>query len=116
MYPLGLLFGLGFDTASEISLLGISAGQGSAGLPVWSIIVFPALFTAGMSHVDTSDGIIMVQAYGWAFQQPVRKLYYNLMMTLISIIVALLVGGIEALSLIVDKLQLRDPYGMSSAN
>jgi nickel/cobalt transporter (NiCoT) family protein len=109
MYPLGLLFGLGFDTASEISLLGISAAQGSAGLPVWSILVFPALFTAGMSLVDTADGIIMVQAYGWAFQQPVRKLYYNLTMTLISIIVALLVGGIEALSLIVDKLQLQGP-------
>jgi nickel/cobalt transporter (NiCoT) family protein len=107
MYPLGLLFGLGFDTASEISLLGISAAQGSAGLPVWSILVFPALFTAGMSLVDTADGIIMVQAYGWAFQQPVRKLYYNLIMTLISIIVALLVGGIEALSLIVHKLQLQ---------
>ena len=109
MYPLGLLFGLGFDTASEISLLGISAAQGSAGLPVWSILVFPALFTAGMSLVDTADGIIMVQAYGWAFQQPVRKLYYNLTMTLISIMVALLVGGIEALSLIVDKLQLQGP-------
>lgn len=109
MYPLGLLFGLGFDTASEISLLGISAAQGSAGLPVWSILVFPALFTAGMSLVDTADGIIMVQAYGWAFQQPVRKLYYNLMMTLISIIVALLVGGIEVLSLMVDKLQLQGP-------
>ncbi|WP_426442730.1 HoxN/HupN/NixA family nickel/cobalt transporter [Bradyrhizobium genosp. P] len=110
MYPLGLLFGLGFDTASEIGLLGISAAQGSAGLPVWAILVFPALFTAGMSLIDTADGIMMVQAYGWAFAQPVRKLYYNLTMTLISIIVALLIGGIEALGLIASKLELQGPF------
>jgi high-affinity nickel-transport protein len=110
MYPLGFLFGLGFDTASEIGLLGISAAQGSAGLPVWSILVFPVLFTAGMSLIDTADGIIMVQAYGWAFRQPVRKLYYNLTMTLISIIVALLIGGIEALGLIASKLNLQGPF------
>ncbi|WP_407170078.1 HoxN/HupN/NixA family nickel/cobalt transporter [Bradyrhizobium sp. ORS 111] len=110
MYPLGFLFGLGFDTASEIGLIGISAAQGSAGLPVWSILVFPALFTAGMSLIDTADGIIMVQAYGWAFRQPVRKLYYNLTMTLISIIVALLIGGIEALGLIASKLDLQGPF------
>lgn len=110
MYPLGLLFGLGFDTASEIGLLGIAAAQGSAGLPVWAILVFPALFTAGMSLIDTADGIIMVQAYGWAFRQPVRKLYYNLTMTLISIVVALLIGGVEALGLIADKLDLRGPF------
>lgn len=109
MYPLGLLFGLGFDTASEIGLLGISAAQGSAGLPVWSILVFPTLFTAGMALIDTADGILMVQAYGWAFQRPVRKLYYNLTMTLISIMVALLIGGIEALSLIGGKLRLQGP-------
>jgi nickel/cobalt transporter (NiCoT) family protein len=107
MYPLGLLFGLGFDTASEVGLLVISAAQGSAGLPVWAILVFPVLFTVGMSLVDTADGVIMVQTYGWAFRSPVRKLYYNLTMTLISIIVALLIGGIEALSLIADKLQLQ---------
>lgn len=110
MYPLGFLFGLGFDTASEIGLLGIAAAQGSAGLPVWSILVFPALFTAGMSLIDTADGIIMVQAYGWAFRQPVRKLYYNLTMTLISIVVALLIGGIEALGLIAGKLDLHGPF------
>jgi high-affinity nickel-transport protein len=106
MYPLGLLFGLGFDTASEIGLLGISAAQGSAGLPVWSILVFPALFTAGMSLVDTTDGVLMVNAYGWAFIKPIRKLYYNLTITLVSIVVALLIGGIEALGLLGDKLGL----------
>ena len=89
MYPLGLLFGLGFDTASEVGLLGISAAQGSAGLPVWSILVFPALFTAGMALVDTADGMLMVDAYGWAFMKPIRKLYYNLTITLVSIVVAL---------------------------
>jgi nickel/cobalt transporter (NiCoT) family protein len=106
MYPLGLLFGLGFDTASEIGLLSISAAQGSAGLPVWSILVFPALFTAGMSLVDTTDGVLMVNAYGWAFIKPIRKLYYNLTITLISIIVALVIGSVEALGLLGDKLGL----------
>jgi high-affinity nickel-transport protein len=106
MYPLGLLFGLGFDTASEVGLLGISAAQGSAGLPVWSILVFPALFTAGMSLVDTTDGVLMVNAYGWAFIKPIRKLYYNLTITLVSIVVALLIGSAEALGLLGDKLGL----------
>ena len=104
LYPLGFLFGLGFDTASEVGLLGISAAQGSAGLSIWSILIFPALFTAGMSLIDTTDGVLMVHAYGWAFVKPVRKLYYNLTMTLISIVVALLIGGIEALGLFADKL------------
>lgn len=106
MYPLGLLFGLGFDTATEVSLLGMSATQASSGLPVWSILVLPALFTAGMSLVDTTDGVVMVQAYGWAFTKPVCKLYYNLTMTSISVVVALLIGGIEALSLVADKWDL----------
>jgi nickel/cobalt transporter (NiCoT) family protein len=110
MYPLGLLFGLGFDTASEIGLLGISATQGSARLPVWAILVFPALFTAAMSLIDAANGILIVQAYGWAFNQPVRKLYYNLTMTLISIVVALLIGGVEALGLIGSKLELEGPF------
>ena len=109
MYPLGFLFGLGFDTASEVGLLGISAAQRSAGLSAWSILVFPALFTAGMSLIDTTDGVLMVQTYGWAFIKPVRKLYYNLTMTLISIVVALLIGGIEALGLIANKLGLEGP-------
>jgi high-affinity nickel-transport protein len=106
MYPLGVLFGLGFDTASEIGLLGISATQGSAGLPVWSILVFPALFTAGMTLIDTTDGVLMIHAYGWAFIKPVRKLYYNFTITLVSVVVALLIGGIEALGLLGSSLGL----------
>jgi high-affinity nickel-transport protein len=106
MYPLGLLFGLGFDTASEIGLLGISAAEASKGLPIWSILVFPALFTAGMSLVDTSDGVLMVGAYGWAFVNPIRKLYYNLTITGASVAVALVVGAIEALRLMAEKLGL----------
>lgn len=110
MYPLGILFGLGFDTASEIALLGISAAQGSAGLPIWSILIFPALFTAGMSLVDATDGVLMIQAYGWAFIRPVRKLYYNLTMTLISILVALVIGGMEALGLIASQFGLEGGF------
>ena len=77
MYPLGLLFGLGFDTASEIGLLGISAAQATQAVSLWPLMVFPALFTAGMALVDTTDGILMLGAYGWAFVKPVRKLYYT---------------------------------------
>jgi high-affinity nickel-transport protein len=104
MYPLGLLFGLGFDTATEIGLLGISAAQASQGMSIWSILVFPALFTAGMALVDTADSVLMIGAYGWAFTRPVRKLYYNLTITFVSVVVALLVGAIEALGLIGEKL------------
>lgn len=106
MYPLGLLFGLGFDTATEIGLLAISATQAGHGVPVWSILVFPALFTAGMTLVDTTDSVLMVGAYGWAFVKPIRKLYYNMTITAVSVVVALLVGGIEALGLAVRELGL----------
>jgi len=106
MYPLGFLFGLGFDTATEIGLLGVSAAEASNGLSIWSILVFPALFTAGMSLVDTSDGVLMVGAYGWAFRDPVRKLYYNLTITGVSAAVAVGVGAIEALGLVVERLGL----------
>src|SRR4029077_16315934 len=108
MYPLGFLFALGFDTATEIGLLGISAAEASKGLSIWSILVFPALFTAGMSLVDTSDGVLMVGAYGWAFMNPVRKLYYNLTITGISVIVAVAVGATEAFGLIAEKLGLTE--------
>ena len=107
MYPLGFLFGLGFDTATEVGLLGISAAEASSGMPVWSILVFPALFTAGMALVDTTDSILMLGAYGWAFVKPIRKLYYNLTITAVSVVVALLVGGIEALGLVGDNSALR---------
>jgi high-affinity nickel-transport protein len=106
MYPLGLLFGLGFDTATEIGLLGISAAEASRGLSLWNILVFPALFTAGMSLVDTTDSVLMLGAYGWAFVKPIRKLYYSMTITFVSVLVALLVGGIEALGLVGDKLAL----------
>ncbi len=107
MYPLGFLFGLGFDTATEIGLLGITATEATKGLPIWTILIFPALFTAGMSIVDTTDGVLMLAAYGWAYVKPLRKLYYNLTITFVSVLVALLVGGIEVLNIIGDKLQLR---------
>jgi high-affinity nickel-transport protein len=106
MYPLGLLFGLGFDTATEIGLLGISAAEAAKGLSLWSILVFPALFAAGMSLVDTTDNILMLGAYGWAFAKPIRKLYYNVTITLISVLVAFIVGGIEALGLLAGQFHL----------
>jgi high-affinity nickel-transport protein len=105
MYPLGVLFGLGFDTATEIGLLGISAASASNGLPIAAILVFPALFTAAMTLMDSIDSVLMVGAYGWAFARPIRKLYYNMAITFVSVVVALLVGGIEALGLIAARLQ-----------
>jgi nickel/cobalt transporter (NiCoT) family protein len=110
MYPLGFLFGLGFDTATEVGLLGISATQAAQGLSIGSILVFPALFTAGMSLMDTTDSTLMVGAYGWAFVKPLRKLYYNMTITFVSVVAALIVGGIEALGLIGDKLALQGAF------
>jgi nickel/cobalt transporter (NiCoT) family protein len=115
MYPLGVLFGLGFDTATEVGLLGISATQASQGLPIWSIMVFPALFTAGMTLVDTTDSILMLGAYGWAFVKPIRKLYYNLTITGVSVVVAVIVGGLEMLNLVGDQLGLGDSGGFWGA-
>lgn len=106
MFPLGFLFGLGFGTATEVTLLGMSATQVAEGMSVWSIMVFPALFAAGMSLIDTSDGVLMLGAYNWAFIKPMRKLYYNLTITLVSVVVAFLIGGIETLGLIGDQLEL----------
>jgi high-affinity nickel-transport protein len=106
MYPLGFLFGLGFDTATEIGLLAIAAAEASSGLPIWSILVFPALFTAGMTLIDTTDSVLMVKAYGWAFVNPVRKLYYNLTITFMSVVVAVVIGGALALGLVAEKLHL----------
>ncbi len=106
MFPLGFLFGLGFDTATEVALLGISATQAAKGIGIWSIMVFPALFAAGMSLIDTTDGVLMLGAYNWAFVKPVRKLYYNLTITSVSVVVAVLIGGIEALGLMGDQLGL----------
>ena len=106
MLPLGFLFGLGFDTATEVALLGISATQAGQGMSVWSIMVFPALFAAGMSLIDTTDGVLMLGAYNWAFVKPMRKLYYNLVITAVSVVVAVLIGGIEGLGLLADQLRL----------
>jgi nickel/cobalt transporter (NiCoT) family protein len=106
MYPLGILFGLGFDTATEIGVLGISAAEASKGLTSWAILVFPVLFAAGMSLIDTTDNILMLGAYGWAFVKPIRKLYYNMTITSVSVIVALVVGGIEALGLLGEHFHL----------
>ena len=113
MYPLGVLFGLGFDTATEIGLLGISATEASKGLSLGAILVFPALFAAGMSLVDTTDNILMLQAYGWAFVKPIRKLYYNITITAVSVVVAFAVGGIEALGLLAGQFHLEGmPWGL----
>jgi high-affinity nickel-transport protein len=106
MYPLGFLFGLGFDTATEIGVLGIAASQAAQGLSFSSMLIFPVLFTAGMSLVDTTDSVLMVRAYGWAFVKPIRKLYYNLTITAVSVVVAVLIGSVEALGLIAEKLAL----------
>lgn len=89
----GFLFGTGFDTATEIGVLGISAASASSGMSVWSIMIFPALFASGMALVDTLDNLLMVGAYGWAFNKPQRKLYYNMTITGTSVVVALFIGG-----------------------
>ncbi|MDA9545711.1 high-affinity nickel-transport protein [Bradyrhizobium sp. USDA 3397] len=106
MYPLGFLFGLGFDTATEISLLSISASEAARGASLADVLVFPALFAAGMALVDAADSALMVSAYRWAFVDPLRKLWYNLTITGASVAVALFIGGIEALGLIGERLGL----------
>ncbi len=106
MFPVGFLFGLGFDTATEISLFAVAASQASGGMSFSTVMIFPALFTAGMTLLDTTDSVLMVGAYGWAFLNPIRKLWYNLTITSVSVLVALLIGGIEALGLIADQLSL----------
>jgi len=106
MYPLGLLFGLGFDTATEIGLLGISATEAARGVSFAHVLVFPALFAAGMALVDTADSALMVSAYRWAFVDPYRKLWYNLTITGASVAAALFIGGTEALGLVSDRLGL----------
>ncbi|MBO3087865.1 HoxN/HupN/NixA family nickel/cobalt transporter [Cellulomonas sp. zg-ZUI40] len=106
MYPVGLLFGLGFDTATEVSLLVLAGGAAAFELPWYAILTLPVLFAAGMTLLDSIDGCFMNFAYGWAFSQPVRKVYYNLTVTGLSVAVALLIGGIEVLSVVTEKLGL----------
>ena len=110
MLPVGFLFGLGFDTATEISLFAVAASHASGGVTFATIMIFPALFTAGMTLVDTTDSVLMVGAYGWAFLNPIRKIWYNLTITAISVVVALLIGGLEALGLIAGKLGLQGAF------
>ncbi len=106
MYPIGVLFGLGFDTATEVGLLGLSAAEASRSMNIWYIMVYPALFTAGMALIDTADSMLMTRAYGWALANPLRKLTYNMVITGLSVAVALGVGGIEILALLRERWEL----------
>ncbi len=108
MYPLGLLFGLGFDTATEVALLATAGAAAAAGgIPFYAILCLPVLFAAGMSLLDTIDGAFMNFAYGWAFAKPVRKIYYNITITALSVGVALVIGAIELIAVFADKLSLK---------
>ena len=104
MYPVGLLFGLGFDTATEVGLLVLAGGAAAFDLPWYAIVVLPVLFAAGMSLLDTADGCFMNFAYGWAFSKPVRKVYYNITITGLSVAVAFIIGTIELVSIVTDQL------------
>ncbi|HEV2368665.1 MAG TPA: HoxN/HupN/NixA family nickel/cobalt transporter [Acidimicrobiales bacterium] len=106
MYPIGFLFGLGFDTATEIALLVLAGSSVAAGLPFWAILSLPILFAAGMALLDTADGSFMNFAYGWAFSKPVRKVYYNITITALSVAVAFVIGTIEMLSVLQQQLHL----------
>ncbi len=108
MYAVGFLFGLGFDTATQVGLLGISAALGAQAMSIWSILIFPVLFTAGMCLVDTLDGLLMLGAYGWAFVHPIRKFYYNMTITAVSVLIALAVGSIEILGVLQSEY---NPHG-----
>jgi len=110
LLPIGLLFGLGFDTATEVGLFGISGAQTARGLSLSVVLVFPALFAAAMALVDTTDSVLMVGAYGWAFTKPFRKLFYNMTITLFSAAVAIVIGAIETLGLLADELTLRGAF------
>ena len=109
LYPVGFLFGLGFDTASEVALLAISAGAAAQGVPFLAVLSLPVIFAAGMSLMDTADGAFMAKAYGWAFSNPVRKVFYNMTVTGLSVFVALFVGGVELAQIAIAGLRLRGP-------
>ncbi len=110
MYPLGLLFGLGFDTASEVGLLAMTAGASAGNLPMPAVLCLPILFAAGMSLMDTTDGVLMSEAYHWAFLNPLRKIFYNITTTSVSVIVALVIGTIELLQVLIGMLHLSGPF------
>jgi len=116
MYPIGFLFGLGFDTASEVALLAISAGAAAQHLPFLAVVSLPLIFAAGMSLADTADGAFMAKAYAWAFSNPVRKVFYNLSVTGLSVFVALFVGLVELLQVLIGQLRLQgEPWDAISA-
>jgi len=110
MYPIGFLFGLGFDTSTEVGLLAATGGFAAAKVPFYVVLLLPLLFAAGMSLADTTDGVMMLGAYGWAFVNPVRKLFYNISITLVSVVVAVLVGALELCSIIQNELKLSGPF------
>jgi len=116
MYPIGFLFGLGFDTASEVALLAISAGAAAQGLPFTAVISLPLIFAAGMSLMDTADGAFMSKAYSWAFASPIRKVFYNLTVTSLSVFVALFVGGVELSQILIQVLKLHGAMFDAVAN
>ena len=105
-YPVGVLFGFGFDTVTEVGLLVIAGGAAAANLPWYAVLTLPVLFAAGMSLLDSLDGSFMSVAYGWAFNRPVRKIFYNITVTSLSVAVALLIGVIELVGLLADKLDV----------
>jgi nickel/cobalt transporter (NiCoT) family protein len=116
MYPVGVLFGLGFDTATEVALLAATAGAATAGLPWYAVLSLPILFAAGMATMDTADGSFMNFAYGWAFSKPVRKVYYNITITGLSVAVAMLIGTIEIFGLLAQELNLNGGFWSFMSN
>ena len=117
IFPIGILFGLGFDTATQVALIAVSVGVGvSSSLPIWMILVLPLMFTCGMVMTDTTDGVTMRIAYGWAFQNPLRKVYYNLTITIISVLVAFVIGGVELIQVIAMEMNLTGPFWSWLAN
>jgi len=116
MYPVGLLFGLGFDTATEVAFLVLAGSSVAAGLPIWALLSLPILFAAGMSLLDTIDGSFMNFAYGWAFSKPVRKVYYNIAITGLSVFVALYIGTLELMQVLSTQLNLRGGLWNYAAN
>jgi high-affinity nickel-transporter, HoxN/HupN/NixA family len=109
MLPIGFLFGLGFDTATEVMLLTVVASQAAEGMDIFLLLIFPLLFSAGMTLMDSTDGVMMLGAYGWAFIKPIRKLYYNLVITIVSVILAVIIGGIESIDMLVDEFNIHGP-------
>lgn len=116
IYPVGVLFGLGFDTVSEVGLIVLAVGYATSSTPLWMVLLLPLLFACGMVLVDTTDSIAMCTAYGWAFLKPIRKIYYNLTITVISVAVAFAIGGIEILQVISNELNLGGPFWTALAN